>query len=52
MKLTRREVIKAQAAATAATVAGVSVPSVASNIITSSEQNKLTWSKAPCRFTR
>lgn len=50
MKLTRREVIKAQAAATAATVAGVSLPSAASNIITSSEKNKLTWSKAPCRF--
>jgi len=50
MKLTRRDVIKAQAAATAATVAGVSLPSAASNIITSSEKNQLTWSKAPCRF--
>ena len=50
MKLTRRDVIKAQAAATAATVAGISLPASASNIITSSKANKLTWSKAPCRF--
>lgn len=50
MKLTRREVIKAQAAATAATVAGMSIPAAASNIITSSSENQLTWSKAPCRF--
>ncbi|WP_419811934.1 nitrate reductase catalytic subunit NapA [Bacterioplanoides sp.] len=49
-KLTRRDVIKAQAAATAAAVAGVSLPSSASNIITSSSDNTLTWSKAPCRF--
>ena len=34
MKLTRRDVIKAQAAATAATVAGISLPASASNIIT------------------
>lgn len=50
MKLTRRDVIKAQAAATAAAVAGISLPASASNIITSSTANKLTWSKAPCRF--
>ena len=50
MKLTRRDVIKAQAATVAASVAGISLPVSASNIITSSAANELTWSKAPCRF--
>lgn len=50
MKLTRRDVIKAQAAATAAAVAGISLPANASNIITSSTANKLTWSKALAVF--
>ena len=49
-QLTRRDVIKAQAAATAAAVAGVAVPVQASNLIASSADNKLKWSKAPCRF--
>lgn len=48
MNLTRREIIKAQAAMAAAGVAGVSLPSAASNLIVSDKQ--LTWSKAPCRF--
>ncbi|MGB0941726.1 MAG: nitrate reductase catalytic subunit NapA [Marinomonas sp.] len=50
MKLTRRDVIKAQAATVAASVAGISLPASASNLITSSAANELTWSKAPCRF--
>ncbi len=50
MKLTRRDVIKAQAATTAAAVAGVSMPGAASNLITSSKETELQWNKAPCRF--
>jgi nitrate reductase NapA len=50
MKTTRRDFIKATAAATAAGVAGLSLPASATNLITDSEYTKLTWSKAPCRF--
>ena len=50
MKLTRRDYIKAQAAATAAAAAGITLPAQASNVITSSKETELTWSKAPCRF--
>jgi nitrate reductase NapA len=50
MKLTRRDYIKAQAAATAAAAAGISLPAQASNVITSSKETELKWSKAPCRF--
>lgn len=50
MKLTRRDVVKAQAAAAAASVAGISMPVQATNLIASSEQNKIQWDKAPCRF--
>ena len=50
MKLTRRDVVKAQAAAAAASVAGISLPTQATNLIASSEQNKIQWDKAPCRF--
>ncbi|QOL26963.1 nitrate reductase catalytic subunit NapA [Thalassotalea sp. LPB0316] len=50
MTINRREFIKANAVAAAAAVAGVSVPSVASNLITSSDITKLKWDKAPCRF--
>lgn len=50
MKLTRRDYIKAQAAATAAAAAGISLPTQASNVITSSKETELKWSKAPCRF--
>jgi len=50
MKLTRRDVVKAQAAAAAASVAGISLPSQATNLIASSEENKIQWDKAPCRF--
>ncbi|BCE00080.1 nitrate reductase catalytic subunit NapA [Marinicellulosiphila megalodicopiae] len=50
MSLTRRDFIKAQAAATTTVAAGLAVPVQASNIIATSSDNKLTWSKAPCRF--
>jgi nitrate reductase (cytochrome) len=45
--------MKANAAATAAAVAGVSLTSPvaqASNLVTDAESTKLKWSKAPCRF--
>ena len=50
MTINRREFIKANAIAAAAAVAGVSVPAVASNLITSSDITKLKWDKAACRF--
>ncbi|WP_207232128.1 nitrate reductase catalytic subunit NapA [Corallincola spongiicola] len=50
MKVTRRSFIKANAAATAAAVAGITLPVSASNLITASDQTKLKWSKAACRF--
>jgi len=50
MTINRRAFIKANAVAAAATVAGVSVPASASNLITSSDVTKLKWDKAPCRF--
>lgn len=50
MKLTRREFAKANAAAVAASAAGLSLPAAASNLITNAELTELQWSKAPCRF--
>ncbi len=50
MKLSRRDFMKANAAATAATVAGVTLSAQASNLVTDSEATTLKWSKAPCRF--
>jgi len=50
MRITRREFMKANAIATAATVAGISVPATAASLITEAERTRLTWSKAPCRF--
>ena len=50
MKPTRRDFIKANAVATATAVAGISTPTVATNLVTDRDQTKLTWSKAPCRF--
>jgi anaerobic selenocysteine-containing dehydrogenase len=49
MDLTRRTILKTQAAAAAAAAAGVSVPAEAQNVPTG-EDLKLQWSKAPCRF--
>ena len=42
--------MKANAIAAAASVAGVPVPAVASNVITGEDITKLNWNKAPCRF--
>ncbi|TVP87417.1 MAG: nitrate reductase catalytic subunit NapA [Pseudomonadaceae bacterium] len=50
MKLTRREFVKANAAAAAAAAAGISLPGNASNLITHSDRTQLKWDKAPCRF--
>ncbi len=50
MRITRREFMKANAIATAATVAGISVPATAASLISEAERTRLTWSKAPCRF--
>ena len=50
MKITRRQAIKAQAVATASVVAGLQQNTLAGNVIATSEQSRLTWSKAPCRF--
>lgn len=50
MKLTRREFVKANAAAVAAATAGMSIPAGASNLITHADLNRLQWDKAPCRF--
>lgn len=49
-ELNRRDVIKAQAIAAAATAAGIAVPASAQNIVTERELTELTWSKAACRF--
>jgi nitrate reductase NapA len=48
MTSSRRDFIKAQAVATAAAAAGIGSPTLATNLITT--DNRLTWSKAPCRF--
>jgi len=42
--------MKANAIAAAASVAGVSVPAVASNVVTGADLTRLNWNKAPCRF--
>ncbi len=49
-KITRRDAIKAQAVAIAATVAGLDKTANATNLVTESEKTELKWSKAPCRF--
>ncbi|MBC7004701.1 nitrate reductase catalytic subunit NapA [Photobacterium sp. BZF1] len=50
MKCSRRKFIKAQAAASAAAAAGISIPVVASNVVTDASKTQITWEKAPCRF--
>lgn len=50
MNMTRREFVHLSAAASAATVAGISLPAKATNLITDSAFTKLKWSKAACRF--
>lgn len=48
--ITRRQALKAKAAGIAATVAGVSLPAEAQNLVTEGDKTGLIWSKAPCRF--
>jgi nitrate reductase NapA len=50
MSISRRQFMKANAIAAAASVAGISVPAAASNVVTGSDMTKLEWNKAPCRF--
>lgn len=50
MKTTRREFIKANAAISAAAMAGISLPAGAANLIAISDQTAIKWDKAPCRF--
>src|SRR4051812_510072 len=49
MDLSRRSFLKAQAAAAAASVAGVDLPAQAQNLAAGPDV-QLKWSKAPCRF--
>ena len=49
MDVSRRDLIKAQAAAAAAAAANVALPSAAQNIAVG-EALHLKWDKAPCRF--
>jgi len=49
-KLSRRDVIKAQAVTAAAAAAGFSSPAVAQNLVTDASKTGLKWSKAACRF--
>lgn len=50
MKMSRRAFVKANAAASAAAVAGITLPASATNLIVSSDETKIKWDKAPCRF--
>ena len=47
---TRRGFLKASLATSAATVAGLSLPVAARNLVTDRAATELKWSKAPCRF--
>jgi nitrate reductase NapA len=48
-EMTRRDALKAQAAAVAASVA-FGTPANAANLVTDRQATELKWSKAPCRF--
>ena len=50
MKLTRRDYIKASAAASAVAAAGLGTEAVATNVITEADKIGLKWDKAACRF--
>ena len=47
---TRRDILKAHAAAVAAVAAGVALPAAAQPVPAGSNALKISWSKAPCRF--
>ncbi|WP_455372529.1 periplasmic nitrate reductase subunit alpha [Limibacillus halophilus] len=50
MTLSRRALLKAQAAAVAASAAGIALPAEAQNLVTEKGLTDLKWSKAACRF--
>src|SRR3954454_11577631 len=50
MSLSRRELLKAQAAAVAAAAAGMTAPANAQPVQGGSGSLEIKWSKAPCRF--
>lgn len=50
MEMTRRDLIKSNAAAAAAAVIGVTLPASAANLVLPGEAAPLKWAKAPCRF--
>lgn len=50
MTLSRREMLKAQAASVAALAANMSVPAEAQPVSGGVDALQITWSKAPCRF--
>jgi nitrate reductase NapA len=50
MDFTRRQMIKAKAAAIAAGVAGIAPSVDAANVVIPGDDAKLKWDKAPCRF--
>ncbi|MGB8093056.1 MAG: twin-arginine translocation signal domain-containing protein, partial [Pseudolabrys sp.] len=50
MKLSRRDMLKAHAAAIAAGVANISVPAMAQPVEGGAGSLEIQWSKAPCRF--
>ncbi|MDD5297392.1 MAG: nitrate reductase catalytic subunit NapA [Rhodocyclaceae bacterium] len=50
MKLTRRDFIKAQAAAAAATAAGISLPEAVAAAAKAPENKNIRWDKGACRY--
>ena len=50
MQLTRRDAIKAKAAALAALAAHITLPAAAQPVPGGIENLEIKWSKAPCRF--
>ncbi|CAN7421165.1 periplasmic nitrate reductase subunit alpha [Rhizobium sp. LjRoot254] len=50
IELTRRQLLKAHAAAVAASTAGIALPAAAQSIAGGVEAVEIKWSKAPCRF--
>ena len=50
MSLSRRELLKAQAAAVAAAAAGMTAPVNAQPVQGGAGSLEIKWSKAPCRF--
>lgn len=50
IELTRRNLLKAQAAAIAASTAGIALPAAAQSVPGGVQALEIKWSKAPCRF--